>query len=290
MWRYEIFKTVLYRIFAFVILSFLTLSLTSCIDDTNDEVDYNPNVLSSKDYVFAEDALFEVVNAFLKGIHDTSVIQYGYGFIDYCDVSWIPAENKMRFGYGDVDRFCEDGKFRRGTFYARFNGPVFEQGTRAEITTDSLFVNNNLLECSASIEHIGPGNDGHIVYRLQVTDSRIILPDTTGLFTVSLMTDFEMSWIEGSSTPSIHEDDLFQVEGSAEGTSGNGYSFQLSISAPLENFIDCYWISSGYSQMTVSSARYPEGDIDYIVDDGCFNKVYFYVNDNTFFDYIDIRE
>ncbi len=284
-----ILNIVLYRLFAFGSIIFLLAFLPACIDNTNDEVDYNPNILSSKDYVFAEDAIFEVVNSFLKGIHDTSVVNFGYGFIDYCDVSWVPSENKMNFGYGDVDRYCEDGKFRRGGFVAAFEGTVFENGTRAEIITDSLFVNNNLLQCSFTVENLGPGNDGVIVYKLIVTDSEIILPDTAIVSTVSLVADFDMKWNEGAATPSVHEDDLFLVTGTANGISGTGYSFQLSVTESLENYIDCYWISAGGSRMTVSSARYPDGDIDYIADDGCFNKVFFYVNENTFFDFIDIR-
>ena len=42
---------------------------SSC-DDTSSEVDFNPNVSASKDYIRAEDAIMEIVNSFFKGLND----------------------------------------------------------------------------------------------------------------------------------------------------------------------------------------------------------------------------
>jgi hypothetical protein len=261
------------------------LWLNSC-HKTISEIDYNPNVLSSKDYIRAEDAVFEIVNSFFKGIHDTTVINQGYGYIDACDVTYYADENSMTFGYGSVNRICQDGKFRRNKFFANFSGQIFVEGVTVNILTDSLLVDDLSIEANIEIRNTGTNIDGFPEYSLKVVSSLIMLADTTKINGVSITTDFIMVWTEGSTTPTIHEDDVFLISGSAAGISSNGYVFTISIQDPLENILDCWWISQGISQITVPVAEFPRGEIDYIADDGCFNEMNFYFNDNLFYDYI----
>ena len=259
--------------------------LSACKVEVN-EIDYNPNVLSSKDYIRGEDAIFEVVNSFFKGIQDTMVINYGYGYIDACDVSYFSSENSITFGYGTVDRMCQDSKFRRGTFYANFSGQVFGEGVTANIITDSLFVDDLLIELSLEIKNSGYNNNNLPEYSLKVTSSMIMLPDSTKVNGVSIFSDFNMVLAEGSATPTIHEDDIFLITGSASGVSSDGFDFSINVQDPLVNYVDCFWISEGFSQITVPSGQFPMGEIDYILDDGCFNEMLFYFNENLFYDFI----
>jgi hypothetical protein len=273
----------------YFIIPLLISLVASCVEDTNEEVDYNPNVLSSKDYVYSEDAILEVMNAFLKGFNDTNVVQNGYGYIDNCDVVYSPSLSRLSFGYGDVDRYCQDDKFRRGSFVVNFNGPMFDPGIIGTLQTDSLFVNSNLVDCTISIENLGTGDNGLPVYAVRVTSSLIQIPDTSTFRTTTLQTDYRMEWSQGSSTPAIHEDDIYRISGTASGISSYGQEYSLEITNLLENAVDCFWISQGNSRITVPGATIVDGDIDYIASDGCFNKVYFFFNENQFFDYIDIR-
>jgi hypothetical protein len=263
--------------------------MAACVEDTNEEVDYNPNVLSSKDYVYSEDAILEVMNAFFKGIHDTNVVENGYGYIDNCDVVYIAGEQRLSFGYGDVDRYCQDDKFRRGSFVVNFSGPMFDPGVVGTLQTDSLLVNSNLVDCTILIENMGTGNNGLLVYSVRVTSSLIQIPDTSTYRTTTMQTEYLMEWSQGSSTPGIHEDDIYRISGTASGISSYGHEYSLEITSLLENAIDCFWISQGNSRITVPGATIVDGEIDYIISDGCFNKVYFFFNENQFFDYIDIR-
>jgi len=234
----------------------------------------------------AEDAILEIVNAFFKGIRDTLVIENNYGFIDYCDVVYVPDENLMKFSYGEVNRMCPDNKFRRGLFRAYFSGPVFEVGITANLSTDSLFVDDALVEVNLEIQNLGLNNNNLPEYSLIVTSSTIMLPDTAKINGVSITTLFNMVWSQGSVTPSIHEDDIFLINGTASGISSNGTDFSVAITEPLLNYLDCFWISQGFSQLTVPSAEFPTGDIDYIPEDGCNNEIHFYFNDNLFYDLI----
>jgi hypothetical protein len=250
------------------------------------EIDYNPDVLSSKDYIRAEDAILEIVNSFFKGINDTLVVKYGYGFIDACDVTYYPSQNLIIYAYGNVNRMCQDNKFRRGLFNANFSGPVFQEGVTATIVTDSLFVDDYPVEATIEIQNLGLNGENFPEYSLIVDTSLIMLPDTSKINGISLKTDFLMIWLEGSQTPPIHEDDLFQISGTTAGISTDGYPFTTTVMDPLYDYVDCFWISQGINQITVPSAEFPSGEIDYIIDDGCFNKVYFYFNDNLFYDAI----
>jgi len=268
-----------------ILLLIPILWLSSCNEETS-EIDYNPNVLSAKEYISAEDAILEIVNAFFKGIHDTLVIENNYGFVDYCDVQYFPSDNSMRFSYGEVNRMCPDNKFRRGLFWASFSGPVFDEGITANLVTDSLFVDNLLVEANIDIKNLGLNSNSLPEYSLTVISSMTMLPDTAKITGVSITTLYNMVWSQGSVTPAIHEDDIYLISGTATGISSKGTDFSVAITEPLLNYLDCFWISQGFSQFTVPSAEFPTGDIDYILEDGCNNEIHFYFNDNLFYDFI----
>ncbi len=268
-----------------ILLLIPILWLSSCNEETS-EIDYNPNVLSAKDYISAEDAILEIVNAFLKGINDTLVLNSNYGFIDYCDVQYFPSENALRFSYGEVNRMCPDNKFRRGLYWANFSGPLFDEGISANIFTDSLFVDNLLVEANMDIKNLGLNSNNLPEYSLTVNSSMIMLPDTAKINGVSITTSYNMVWSQGSATPAIHEDDIYLISGTASGISSNGTDFSVAITESLTNYLDCFWISQGSSQITVPIAEFPTGDIDYIMEDGCNNEIHFYFNDNLFYHFI----
>lgn len=259
------------------------LWLNSCKNKSSEE-DFNPNVSASKDYIRAEDAILEIVNAFFKGINDSLVVNHGYGYIDACDVSYHPSDNLIKFGYGPVDRFCEDGKFRKGNFSAIFTGALFQDWTIADIVTDSLFVDDFPVEANIQIKNLGLNENNLPEFSLQVISSDIMLPDTIEKNGVKLTTDYLMVWTEGYLTVPIHEDDLYLISGTAAGTSSDGIEFWTVIQEPLYDNVDCFWISQGIEQITVPSATFPTGDIDYITEDGCFNEVFFYFDENLFYD------
>jgi hypothetical protein len=259
--------------------------LSSCKEKTS-EIDYNPNVLSAKDYVRAEDAMMELFTAFFKGIHDTLVANHGYGLIDNCSVTRWPGDTIMTFGYGEVNRLCMDGKRRRGLFVAAFDEPVFEDGVTANIFTDSLFVDDSLVEATMEIKNLGLNISDIPEFSMMVTSSAISAQDTNKLNKIRIIADFTLVWSAGYSTPEIHEDDTLTLTGAASGTSADLYSFSIIIQEPLKNYIDCYWIRDGKSQITVPAGEYPTGDIDYIYDDGCYNEIHFYFNGNLFYDFL----
>lgn len=269
----------------FVLMFFAAFWLNSCKNKIN-EVDYNPNVSCSKDYIRAEDAVFEIVNSFLKGVHDTAVINSGSAYIDACSVWYYADEDSMKFDYGSVNRMCQDDKFRRGHFDVTFDGNVFDEGVTADINTDSLLVDDFPAEAHIQITNLGMINGDMPDYSLKVLSSAIYMSDTNVTNKVSITTDFLMTWEEGWQTPEMHEDDRFMITGTASGFSRNLLDFTVSIQDSLESELDCWWIESGISQITVPSAEFQTGTIDYIAADSCNNEINFYFNGNLFYDQI----
>lgn len=266
------------------LLAILLLFIPSCKENAGTEIDYNPNVLSSRDYIRGEDAIFEVVNSFFKGVYDSLVNQTGYNFIDNCDVTYHPAQNALVFGYGSENRGCQDGKNRRGNFIATFSGEIFSEDVVASVITDSLFVDDYLVEIKMEISNLGLNAENKNEFSLVVDSSDIMLPDTTKLLGVRISTDYLMVWEQGSSTPTIHEDDMFLVSGTGSGISTDNYAFSLNIQQPFENWLDCYWLNNGTSQITVPVAEIPTGEI--VKEDSCSNQYFFYFNESTFYDLI----
>jgi hypothetical protein len=269
----------------FVLFLVAAFWLNSCkIKDS--EIDYNPNVGSSKDYIRAEDAVFEIVNSFYKGVRDTAVNNHGTAYIDACSVWMYPALDSMVFDYGGVDRYCQDNKFRRGHFNVKFDGNIFDVGVTADLNTDSLLVDDLPVETHMRIKSLGLNSDNFYEYSIQVLTSSFYEPDTMTTNIISITTDYLMAWTEGWQTPGIHEDDKYLVTGTANGLSRYLTDFTVLIQEPLVNMPDCWWIASGLSQITVPTAQFQTGTIDYITDDGCNNKMNFYFNGNLFFEQI----
>ena len=268
-----------------ILLATLVIFLSSCTEE-GEETDYNPNVKSSRDYIFAEDIYFEIINIFFKGITDTSVVQGGYAYLDNCGIIYKPMEDKMVFEYGGVNRWCPDNKYRRGRFNATFYGPFFTQGSSVTFMTDSLFVDNHLVEAAMSAEFLGPDNGGKHQLTFVVTDGKITLNDTVNLSVIHYTSDFLLTWEMGQQTPYTHEDDMLLVTGNSSGISIDNIDFSLAIQEPLMNYLDCFWIASGNHRITVPSATVPEGTIDYIASDNCFYKVNFFFGESEFYDYL----
>lgn len=262
----------------------LVLFYPSCKENTGSEINYNPNVLSSKDFVRGEDEIFEIVNIFFKGVYDSLVNQSGYNNIDNCDVSYRPAENALIFGYGNYNHKCDDGKYRRGDISATFSGEIFVPDVTAHIVTHDLYVDEKAIYVVADIENLGLNNQNLTEFTLVVDTSNIILDDTTKATGVMINLDYLLVWQEGYNTPSYNGDDMFLVSGTGSGISTDNYKFNLSIQQPFEDWLDCFWLDNGTNQITVPVADITTGDI--IKEDTCSNLYYYYFNGNTFYDAI----
>lgn len=273
-------KTVLFLLFA----AFLG-SYWGC-EETPDAIDYNPNVRSARNYIYAEDVYLEIFNIFFKAIHDSTLLANGYTFLDDTDIENHQTEDNYHFHYGVEDRYCGDNKWRRGTFIAQFDGPVFEVGTTATITTDSLFVNYDLVECTMVIRNLGKNALDKFEFEYIITDGKITLADSTETMYIQYETDEVITWNEGDHSPQDPDDDILSITGMASGYSVKGEYFTVTIQQTLFDKLSCNWIVEGVSGINVPSATALNGTIDYLLEDDCNYEVHFIFNDNLFYEFL----
>jgi len=192
----------------------------------------------------------------------------------------------MHFHYGPVNRWCPDNKFRRGSFYAHFNGPLFVAGSSASLSTDSLFVDDDLFEGVLQAEFLGANGLGQQELLVSTDSCRVTVNDTTRVIVIRFACDYVLTWEDGAQTPNVHDDDLLTATGTASGRSSDSYEFQISTTEPLKDYFGCNWIQSGTHQITTPSAQVTNGTIDYISDDECNYAVNFYFGESYFYDYL----
>lgn len=268
-----------------IFISALVIFFGSCKDKGN-ETDFNPNVNSSKDYVYAEDILFEVIGIYLKGIKDSTVINTSYAFLDDCDIIYDHDQSYMRFSYGAVNRWCADNKFRRGKFMAYFDGELFQVGSKASIITDSLFVDDEMVDIEMNMEFLGPGSGTKYQFSFAVDSGMITKDDTVNLLQIYFRPNYILTWEEGEQTPEYHYDDVFSVTGSASGTSIGKTNFEITVVDPLVFDINCAWIVSGMHEIKTPGADVESGQIDYIMEDNCHYQVNFFFDGSEFYEYL----
>ena len=279
----------LFRKYKYPLIALFTASLSilniNCKDNGNSEINYNPNVLASKDYIYAEDIYFDIFNVFFQAVTDTGIYYHNWQWIENCSVQKLDNENVLHFHYGSVNRECPDGKFRRGTYYAYIDGVIFSEGSVANIVTDSLFVDDELVETQIEIRNLGSNITGKPGYTFKVTGGNITRDDTSQVRIIQFNSDFLISWQEGIFTDN-HSDDLLFVTGSSWGKSSQGYDFAVTVQDTIYDYISCNWLDRGTHQIIVPSGDYTTGTIDYITEDDCNRQVNFYFNQNLFYDFL----
>jgi len=272
--------------FAILVFAFTLVMLyfSSC-KEPGVETDFNPNVKSSKDLVFAEDLMFEIINVMFSGVTDTGVMDQHYNYVLSCGISYSEITDSLRFSYGDVNRLCYDNKFRRGALNGILDGQVFAPGASVTLVADSLFVDDDLIEGAIRCEFLGPTTDGQQQFTFVIDSAWVTLHDTTlEQNVIRFSCNYVLTWEQGANTPYLHDDDLLLASGNMSGKSREGYDFQSTVTDPLVDDINCFWVVSGTHQLNTPSAEITSGTIDYITEDFCNFEVNFYFGESFFYD------
>jgi hypothetical protein len=267
-----------------IILLVLLLSYSSC-KETGNETDYNPNVISSRDLIYAEDLIFEVINIYFQGITDTGVMLEEYNYLQGCSIEYFQESDSMHFHYGPVNRMCPDNKYRRGSIISKLNGPIFTVGSSVNMVMDSLFIDDDLFEGTMTSEFLGINQDGLQEFTFTLDSGKVTLHDTAAILSsIRFNCDYILTWQEGGNTPYVHEDDMLQATGTTSGKNVDNIDFQSTIQEPLVDDFSCFWIVSGTHQLITPSAQITTGTIDYISTDLCNYQVDFFFGESHFYD------
>ena len=270
---------------SYLVLLIAILLIGACKSD-NTEIDYNPHVTASKDYVFAENIYIGIFNLYFKAIHDQLLLNQEKVNIDSCEVSYNIDNKMMLFSYGNNPQTCPDGRSRVGFYTVTFDGDVNELGTNAVFDFDTSYhLDEGRVIANANSAYTGVNNSGKAEHTFHLTNGQIVIPDTlvTTPVTINYSCDYLMTFEEGQQTPGNPDDDLLLVTGTSSARSTGNYRSSLSVSEPLYDYLDCLWIYSGIHAIQIEGVESPDGRVDYIDEEECNNQVNFYFGENLFY-------
>jgi len=280
------------KFIAILLMAFIILFNNSC-KKNNSEIDYNPNVNSSKNLVFSENYMREIMNIFFMSINDPALKTEHTVYINNCNIYYNENQNLLRFDYADDYRSCANDIFRKGYYLAQLDGPLNEAGTiyTFDFDQDSTFF--RIGTSPQEVHHIsaditatekGLNVENKAEYEWNISNCVITKTSDTTLYYYS--TDYLLTWEMGAGTPGIVEDDVLSITGSASGTTDDNIPYTANVLTELIDYMDCSWFAEGVHEIIIPSGSTTNGTVDYIMNDNCKDSVNYFFDDNLFYDQI----
>jgi hypothetical protein len=163
----------------------------------------------------------------------------------------------LTIDFGTTNCLCADGRNRRGIIHVSYEGHYRDSAAVHQITFTDYFVNDHHVEGTKTVTNMGHNSSGNLTYAVSVNGT-ITKPNDGGSFTWN--SERTREWIEGESTWTW-TDDVYLIEGTANGTRSDGTSYEAVITTPLRKEVSCRWISAGVLDFTPSNK--PTRTIDY---------------------------
>lgn len=247
-----------------IFIAFLGLGIlaSSC---KKDETDPTNDTSYASDDVFAESIFDDVSNigdeAYEMG---SSNLKSGDGdkiFLSPCATVTLDTTVSPRvltIDFGEENCLCNDGRYRRGKILISFTGRYKKPGSVITTGFDNYFVNDNQVDGTKVVTNMGKNDDNQPYFSVIVTGV-IYLKNDGG--TISWNATKTRTWIEGYFTKFIR-DDVYLIEGEAEGVRPSGLTWEREIINPLRKELNCKWIVSGTIELR------PEGKPVRLLDYG----------------------
>jgi hypothetical protein len=191
--------------------------------------------------------------------------------LDTTASTWI-----LTINFGAVNCLCKDLKYRRGNIIATFTGPYWFPGTVITYTFDNYFVDDNQVLGTRIVTNKGLNGTGHLWWEISENGS-VIKAKNGG--TITWISERQIEWTEGTTTPFVWWDDVYQMTGEAHGVNSSGAEYQYSITTPLKKKMNCQWIVSG--MLTLQVAGLPLITMDYGTG-ACDNNADIIINGVTY--------
>lgn len=148
----------------------------------------------------------------------------------------------------------------------QYNGAEFER----TITFKNFTINGNLIEGTKVISKTAEHQ-----YQITLTNGKITFTDGT---TYTRTVERTRTWVAGYDTPYNVWDDVYTLEGTANGVNRQGNAYIHQIKSALMFRLSCRWIVQGIIDITVGDKQ---ASIDY-GNGECDNLAYVTVNGKTF--------
>lgn len=244
----------------FIVTSFLLLTLAfiyvGCKKDKEDK-----DQRAAQDNSIAENAfndVFKQVDDAAKKTADAGgkeVLQLdtiGCGTITITPFDTGTWPKTFTVDFGSTNCLCSDGRLRRGKVIVNLSNKYRDSATVIAVALDQYYVNDYHIEGTKTITNLGHvgtfGTGHHLKYSVIVSNGKVTPPTGNPIFWNSTRT---REWIEGESTTWPNwMDDVYLIDGTANGTDANGNTFSVAITAPLRIALSCRWIESGTVEIT----------------------------------------
>jgi hypothetical protein len=274
-------------ILSFFLLASLAFVYIGCKKDSEDK-----DQRAAQDNSIAENAFNDVFNQVDYAAKKTTetgankimnVDTTGCGTISLSSYDTVTWPKTLTIDFGTTNCLCSDLKFRRGKIIATMDSMYRDSGTVITITLDQYYVNDYHIEGTKTITNMGPvgtyGNGGNLKYSVVVSNAKITPPTGNPIYWNSSRT---REWIEGESTKWPNwQDDVYLIDGSANGTDQNGNTFTVTITEPLRVALNCKWIEDGTVEITPQNLA--TRTVDFGVGGGsCDNQASVTINGVTY--------
>ncbi|OSZ73632.1 hypothetical protein CAP36_16620 [Chitinophagaceae bacterium IBVUCB2] len=151
---------------------------------------------------------------------------------------------KVVIDFGSTPCRGLDGHYRRGKIITVYTGRLLNAGSIATTTFDGFYVDTIRVEGTHKIENTSASNLTR-QFTVDVTNARLTKP--SGNF-VEWNNHKVITQLEGLATPFVPLDDVFKIEGSANGRVQRGrlvVAWESNIIEPLFKRFNCRWIVRG---------------------------------------------
>jgi hypothetical protein len=252
------------------------------------ETNYNPNLQVANNQVIAERAYSEVFNLFFRVVSDTTLKSTGRNDIFGAECTYQDTNGiEYIIDYGINPANCPDGKLRKGKIIVTLDKDFWETGAVATLEFTDYSVDELKLTGDNSISHDDMGMNSQMTFIHEVPSSTITFYDSVSHGSIQWKSEKTFIWAEGMDTPYYHEDDVFNITGTSNGSDISNVAFSTVVDTALGDYFNCRWIRTGSTIINTPSLDVTSGYIDYIGYDTCSNLVVYYFNGNPFYDRID---
>lgn len=180
---------------------------------------------------------------------------------------------KITLDFGSTGCVGRDGRTRKGKIITVYTGPLFIPGNSTTTTFEGYVVNDISVEGTHKISN--NSTQSTKIYNVQVVGAKLSKPN--GNFS-QWNSEKTISQVEGLGTPLFPLDDVFKVEGGANGAvkkADKFFQWSTIIQEPLVKKFACRWIVKGVVVMRKSNA--PVAELNY-GNGACDNKATITVN------------
>lgn len=165
----------------------------------------------------------------------------------------FPLKVVLDFGTGCPGR---DGRIRQGKVITVYTGPLFIPGNSTTTTFDGYYVDSIHVEGTHKVSN--KSTQANRIFNVQVIGAKLTKPN--GNY-AEWNSDKTHTQIEGLGTPVFPLDDVFKLEGQANGSAKRGdrfFQWSKIITEPLIKKFTCRWFVKGTVVMRKSNNKVAE--------------------------------